>query len=141
MARALVFPNRMIDLFAFEYYKNHPAHSKMQSMKEKDIWGWDTYNIEHEYARMGVYPTTSTPSATTSSPALPKQGMQRHRHYTSGRKQEHNDLQNGDHQGGRYRFSSVNAGYAICDSYPERLVVPNSITDWELTQCARFRRL
>ncbi len=35
----------------------------------------------------------------------------------------------------------INKGYAICDSYPELFVVPSSITDWELQQVGRFRRL
>merc|ERR1719242_1220501 len=33
MARALTFPNRMIDLFAFEYFKDHPAHRTLHRAK------------------------------------------------------------------------------------------------------------
>ena len=227
MARALTFPNRMIDLFAFEYFKDHPAHSKLvraksaqkqRARKERkqrakgkemaerervtvpngdssghddvvvpvavsaedeeaastDVWGWTTYDMEAEYGRMGVFPasastSSSSLSASSSSPSLQKSGMKRHRHYTSGRMpsdhygaddggggaagnglnggndvvggDDGNSLSSGYRSAPRYRFSSVNAGYSICDSYPERLVVPSSITDWELTQCARFRRL
>eukprot|EP01083_Nonionella_stella_P090739 253539_1 len=113
MLRALAFPNRMVDLFAFEYFKRHPIHSKVikmqtpqrddeeQKSNDNTIWGWHTYNIKREYNRMGVY--------------------------------DEDDI--------NYRFSKVNAKYEICDSYPQLFVVPSSITDWELQQVSRFRRL
>ena len=69
--------------------------------------------------------------------------MKRHRQYTSGRIPTSTGTDNKNNQNNypRYRFTSVNKGFEICDSYPELLVVPSSITDWELQQVARFRRL
>jgi len=195
MLRALTFPNRMIDLFAFEYFKRHPSHERLKhalalktKLKQKhksnardasasivlasprrdtqedvhvnadaegqsetktetetevetkevtestDIWDWDLYDAEREYNRMGVYRTNGSSEADA-----PKEqsSMKRHRQYTSGRV----PASSSSASYSRYRFTAVNAGFEICDSYPELLVVPSSITDWELQQVARFRRL
>merc|ERR1712129_92687 len=35
MLRALTFPSRLIDLFAFEHCKNHPSHALINELKKK----------------------------------------------------------------------------------------------------------
>ena len=40
-----------------------------------------------------------------------------------------------------WRLSQVNSGYAVADSYPEVLCVPECVTDEELQVCAEFRAL
>eukprot|EP00484_Ammonia_sp_Unknown_P023098 CAMPEP_0197041802 /NCGR_PEP_ID=MMETSP1384-20130603/18285_1 /TAXON_ID=29189 /ORGANISM="Ammonia sp." /LENGTH=861 /DNA_ID=CAMNT_0042472785 /DNA_START=12 /DNA_END=2594 /DNA_ORIENTATION=+ len=182
MLRALTFPNRMIDLFAFEYCKRHPSHSKLTKLEtpsttvdntvtalSTDVWGWDIYDVEQEFNRMGIFLDTSslhpTPQPHThhiSPPASPKTFVndekasksssnmspfsehvpqKRHRQYTSSRIPKTMSSSKDDHYYPRYRFTTINRGFEICDSYPELLVVPSSITDWELQQVARFRRL
>ena len=39
----------------------------------------------------------------------------------------------------KWRMSRANVGYALCDTYPEILCVPEAITDDELVQIAQFR--
>jgi len=190
MLRALTFPNRMIDLFAFEYYKRHPSIIKLSEKKantknpknehendtdsimltpsrkdtldddvvdtkEDDIWGWDIYDIEKEYNRMGVYMDKASSSLSNTDNVITQKkenddndnkmdsnsSMKRHRQYTSTRMPNNGKNSNNNKEYPRYRFTSVNRGYEICDSYPELFVVPSSITDWELQQVARFRRL
>ena len=38
-----------------------------------------------------------------------------------------------------WRLTKANAGYALCDTYPETLCVPCAITDEELATIAQFR--
>lgn len=38
-----------------------------------------------------------------------------------------------------WRWSDVNASYALCKSYPERFVVPHAISDTQLQKVAQFR--
>ena len=39
----------------------------------------------------------------------------------------------------KWRMTRANVGYALCDTYPEILCVPEAITDDELVQIAQFR--
>lgn len=38
-----------------------------------------------------------------------------------------------------WRISDVNNGYAICETYPQKLIVPKYITDQDLKSIASFR--
>ena len=51
------------------------------------------------------------------------------------------DTRMGDTNYPRYRFTNANQYYELCETYTTLLVVPTAITDWELLQVAKFRRL
>jgi myotubularin-related protein 9 len=77
--------------------------------------GWQTFDLEREYRKLlqAGAQSSPSPSSLSSSP-------------------RHDDS---------WRISTVNKNFALCPTYPEKVIVPRSVTDDSLIKVAHFRCL
>lgn len=91
------------------------------SMMTHGVQGWQLYDPVEEFARLGLYrpsdvkssSSVSSSSASSSHEAAPVWS--------------------------KFRLSTINISYDLCDSYPNYLIVPATIKDDEIKRLAGFR--
>lgn len=113
LSALITLPKAKSDILKFYAFSYNP--NKLESGLSPK--GWDLYNAEKEYSRLGLTATSGNKSKGLND----------------------NEINESNEPEGFWRISNINDNYSFCPSYPRMFVVPSTISDNVLKHAGKFR--